>query len=107
MQEIKEALDLIIKSQAAMQTEVTKLNSKIDDTNERIYALDERFEQKLDETNQRISTLDQKFEKRIDAVESRLDQKISLCYNKLDQKLNENLEDIAEMFNSLFSNVLA
>lgn len=50
MEEIKETLNLILKSQIEVQSSVIRLNSKID-------AMDEKFEKKFEETNQKITDL--------------------------------------------------
>ena len=78
MEEIQEKLDLILSSQVAMQTEVIRLNYKIDNldekVNKRINDLDGKFEKKFEETNQRINDLDLKFEQRFDELEETLEE---------------------------------
>ena len=78
MEEINQKLDLILSSQLVIQTEVIRLNSKIDNldekVNKRIDALDEKFEKKFEETNKRIDVLDQKFEQRFDELEETLEE---------------------------------
>jgi len=83
MEEINKKLDLILSSQVVMQTEVIRLNSKID-------ALDEKFEKKFEETNQRIDDLDAKFEQRLDVLEETLEQdrkKIENIFNDIVKKI--------------------
>lgn len=78
MDEMNQKLDLILSSQLVIQTEVIRLNSKIDNldekVNKRIDALDEKFEKKFEETNKRIDVLDQKFEQRFDILEETLEE---------------------------------
>ena len=67
-------MDLMLKSQIAVQSSVIKLSYKID-------ALDEKFEKKFEERNQRV----------IDSKED----------------LNVELNDISDMFKTVFRHISA
>lgn len=88
MEEIKQKLDLILDSQLVVQTEVIRLNSKVD-------KLDEKFETKIDD-------LDKKFEKKID----NLDQKFEKRFDMLDKELEEDRDEIGNIFNDIFKKCL-
>ena len=118
MEEIKQKLDLILDSQVVMQTEVIRLNSKID-------RLDEKFEKKFEETNKRIDSLDEKFENKFNQLDEKfenkfnqLDEKFENKFNQLDEKfekrfdileesLEEDREEIGSIFNEIFKKLSA
>lgn len=92
MQELKEKIDLILKSQVVMQKEVLKINSKID-------MVDEKFEKKFEETNQRIDQLDEKFEKKFVETNQKIDS--------LEGNLGESIEEISDMFRNVLESISA
>ena len=62
MEEMNKKLDLILSSQLIIQTEVIRLNSKIDNLDEKV--------------NKRIDDLDEKVNKRIDDLDEKINKKI-------------------------------
>ena len=72
MEEMNKKLDLILSSQLVIQTEVIRLNSKIDNLDEKV--------------NKRIDVLDQKFEQRFD---------------ELEETLEKDRQDIGNIFNDI------
>ena len=74
MEELKQKMDLVLESQMLVQSSVIRLNNKVD-------ALDEKFEKKFEETNQTIAEFKEDFD--------------------------ENIKDISDMFNTIFENIPA
>lgn len=103
MDEINKKLDLILSSQVVIQTEVIRLNSKIDNlderVNKRIDDLDEKVNKRIDGSEEkfdkRINDLDEKFTKRIND----LDQKYELKFETFEETLEKDRKDIADIFN--------
>ena len=92
MEELKQKIDLMLQSQISVQMSVINLNNKID-------ALDEKFEKKFEETNQRIDALDEKFEKKFEETNQRI--------TDLKDDLNVELNDISDMFKTIFQHIPA
>ena len=78
MDEMNKKLDLILSSQLVIQTEVIRLNSKIDNLDEKV--------------NKRIDDLDGKFEQRFDVLE---------------ETLEEDRKEIGNIFNEIFKKIPA
>lgn len=78
MQEIKDTLSLIVSLQKDMQKNIGKLDAKID-----------HVEDKLNNKIDRNRT------------------EMLFYYKNLDKKLDDNLKDIGEMFQELFTNMPA
>lgn len=89
MEEINKKLDLILSSQLVMQTEVIRLNFKIDNLDEKV--------------NKRIDDLDQKVNKKID----NLDQKFEQRFDELEETLEQDRQDIANIFNDILKKIPA
>lgn len=89
MEEIKEKLDLILNSQVVMQSELIRLNSKIDTLDEKV---NKRIDDLDEKVNQRINNLDEKFEQRFSSLEDTLEQ---------DRK------EIGNIFNDIFKKISA
>ena len=89
MEEINQKLDLILSSQVVIQTEVIRLNSKIDNLDERV--------------NKRIDDLDEKVNLRID----NLDQKFEQRFDELEETLEKDRKDIADIFNDIVKKIPA
>ena len=75
MEEINQKLDLILNSQLVIQTEVIRLNSKIDNLDERV--------------NKRIDDLDEKVNKRINDLEEKVNKRIDDLDDKFTKKIND------------------
>ena len=100
MDEIRSTLGLILSLQKDMQKDIGKLDQKIDNVEKSL--------------NERIDKVETSLNERIDKVEENLDHKIErvrienmMYYMNLDKKLNDNLEDIGEMFRDLYGNIPA
>ena len=129
MDEIKSTLGLILSLQKDMKKDIGKLDQKIDNVekrlNERIdkveinlKKVEENLNEKIDKVetslNEKIDKVETNLNEKIDKVEENLDHKIErvrvenlIYYMNLNQKLNDNLEDIGEMFRELYGNVPA
>ena len=111
MDEIKSTLGLIISLQKDMQKDIGKLDQKIDNVEKN---LNERIDKVETSLNEKIDKVETNLNEKIDKVEEKLDHKIErvrvenmIYYMNLNQKLNDNLEDIGEMFRELYGNVPA
>ena len=71
MEEINQKLDLILSSQVVIQTEVIRLNSKIDNLDEKV---NKRIDDLDEKVNKRMGDLDEKVEQRFDALEETLEE---------------------------------
>ena len=83
MEEINKKLDLILSSQVVIQTEVIRLNSKIDNLDEKVKKRIDDLDEKV---NLRIDNLDKKFEQRFD---------------ELEETLEKDRQDIENIFNDI------
>lgn len=92
MEEINEKLNLMIDLQKYMQKDLTNLNDKYEKLDNKIDAVNENLNSKIDKLEHKVDR------NRVEAL---------LYYKNLDKKLDENLEDIGEMFRDLFSNMPA
>ena len=111
MDEIKSTLGLILSLQKDMKKDIGKLDQKIDNVEKR---LNERIDKVETSLNEKIDKVETNLNEKIDKVEENLDHKIErvrvenmIYYMNLNQKLNDNLEDIGEMFRELYGNVPA
>ena len=89
MDEIKSTLGLILSLQKDMQKDIGKLDQKIDNVEINLNEKIDKVEEKLDHKIERV---------RVENM---------MYYMNLNQKLNDNLEDIGEMFRELYGNVPA
>lgn len=89
MDEIKSTLGLILSLQKDMQKDIGKLDQKIDNVEASLNEKIDKVEEKLDHKIERV---------RVENM---------MYYMNLNQKLNDNLEDIGEMFRELYGNVPA
>ena len=94
MEEINKKLDLILSSQVVIQTEVIRLNSKIDNLDEKV---NKRIDDLDEKVNKRIDDLDKKVNLRID----NLDQKFEQRFNELEETLEKDRQDIGNIFNDI------
>lgn len=83
MEEINKKLDLILSSQVVIQTEVIRLNSKIDNLDEKV--------------NKRIDDLDEKVNLRIDNLDKKFEQR----FDELEETLEKDRQDIGNIFNDI------
>ena len=111
MDEIKSTLGLILSLQKDMKKDIGKLDQKIDNVEKN---LNERIDKVETSLNEKIDKVETNLNEKIDKVEEKLDHKIErvrvenmIYYMNLNQKLNDNLEDIGEMFRELYGNVPA
>ena len=100
MEEINKKLDLILSSQVVIQTEVIRLNSKIDNLDEKV---NKRIDDLDEKVNKRIDDLDEKFTKRIND----LDQKYEFKFTELEETLEKDRKDIAGIFNDIVKKIPA
>ena len=118
MDEIKSTLGLILSLQKDMKKDIGKLDQKIDNVekrlNERIDKVEINLKKVEENLNEKIDKVETNLNEKIDKVEENLDHKIErvrvenmIYYMNLNQKLNDNLEDIGEMFRELYGNVPA
>lgn len=121
MEEINQKLNLIIDLQKYMQKDLTNLNDKYEKLDNKIDNVEINLSQRIDKLEEKVDSNYEKLDNKIDAVNENLNNKIDelehkvdrnrvealLYYKNLDKKLDENLEDIGEMFQDLFSNMPA
>lgn len=93
MDEIKSTLGLILSLQKDMKKDIGKLDQKIDNVEKRL--------------NERIDKVEKNLNEKIDHRIERVRVENMIYYMNLNQKLNDNLEDIGEMFRELYGNVPA
>ena len=96
MDEIKSTLGLILSLQKDMKKDIGKLDQKIDN-------VEKRLNERIDKVEINLKKVEEKIDHRIERV--RVENMI--YYINLNQKLNDNLEDIGEMFRELYGNVPA